>query len=139
MRSLCKAEEARRAGQWREAVVAYREVLAANPAQRNAANNLAWILATCLDGSVRDGAEAVRLMEWAKNGAVIWQHAGTLAAACAEVGDFAAAIEWGQKAQRMAGGGDDGRWERWLKGFAEGKAVRESAEGAGDANTGKAT
>ena len=59
-----------------------------------AANNLAWLLATASDETVRDGAEAVRLARHAceatsrKSAKVL----GTLAAAHAELGDFDAAM-----------------------------------------------
>ena len=48
-----------------EAVAEYRQVLEAKPDQPEALNNLAWLLATCSDGTVRDGADAVRLAEHA--------------------------------------------------------------------------
>jgi hypothetical protein len=57
-------------------------------------NNLAWALATCPDASLRNGAKAVRLAREAnqlsggKNPLIL----RTLAAACAENGQFAEAV-----------------------------------------------
>jgi tetratricopeptide (TPR) repeat protein len=60
-----------------------------------ALNDKAWLLATCPEAKVRDGKKAVELAtkacelaEWKSAGCL-----GTLAAACAEAGDFAAAVK----------------------------------------------
>ena len=92
---------------FREAVAEYRQVLAVKPDHPEALNNLAWLLATCSDGSVRDGAEAVRIAEHAcrligDKGA---RTLGTLAAAYAEAGRFAEAVEAAQKAVEAARAG----------------------------------
>lgn len=56
-------------------------------------NNLAWLLATCPDDSIRDGKRAVELAEKAYAASPGIATADTLAAAYAEVGDFTKAIE----------------------------------------------
>jgi len=73
-----------------EAAVELRAGLKAQPQSMMVANNLAWLLATCPDASVRDGAEAVRLAEatqrQVKQESV--EQLDTLAAAYAEAGRF---------------------------------------------------
>ena len=58
-----------------------------------ARNNLAWLLATSPDASLRDGARAVELAEPIAYLYDDWGYFDTLAAAHAERGDFARAVE----------------------------------------------
>jgi Flp pilus assembly protein TadD len=123
------AEKARAARRWPKAIAAYRSALALNPAHRPAANNLAWLLATCPDPRHRDGKAAVALMQWAAAPDVTtWQYVGTLAAACAEAGDFDAALRHATRAQQLAAGTDEGRWTRWLATLSQHKPLRDVEE-----------
>jgi hypothetical protein len=69
-----------------------------------AANNLAWLLATCPDRSLRDGNRAVILARHAseqshnQNPMIL----GTLAAALAEKGNFSEAAATAQRARELA-------------------------------------
>ena len=66
----------------------------AHPDTINTENNLAWLLATCANPNVRNGQRALQLAEEA-TAATSRTNAGildTLAAAYAEVGDFAKAV-----------------------------------------------
>jgi tetratricopeptide (TPR) repeat protein len=68
----------------------------AAPDDPQVCNNLAWMLATCPDEPLRDGARAVALARRACE-ATAWEHPycmGTLAAALAETGAFAEAAHW---------------------------------------------
>lgn len=97
--------------QYRDAAAEYRQVLKLKPDEPAALNNLAWLLATCPDAAVRDGAEAVRLAERAcqLSGHNEAQSLGTLAAAYAEAGRFREAVSAAQKAVGLATASGDER------------------------------
>jgi len=110
-------------GGWREA---YR--LQPDPA---VANNLAWVLATHPQGSVRNGTEAMRLASSAcraTNNAVR-PYLDTLAAAQAEVGDFEAATRTTQKSLALVDAEQDPelvqRLRERLASYAAGIALRD--------------
>jgi Flp pilus assembly protein TadD len=87
-----------------EAISQYRAALALQPERVEALNNLAWILATDPHPEIRDGLEAVKLASRAC--ALTHQQqpvlVGTLAAACAEAGNFDTAVAAAQKAHDLA-------------------------------------
>jgi Flp pilus assembly protein TadD len=118
---------------FRDAVAEYRHALALKPDQPEALNNLAWVLATCPDETVRNGAEAVRLAERAcrLNGYAQPRELGTLAAAYAEAGRVPEAIEAAQKAVSAATAGGDEQMaamsEQLLNLFRAGKPHHEPA------------
>jgi len=91
-------------GRLREAVAHYEQALKWRPAYNEAANNLAWLLATSGDNSLRNGARAVELARQAdrdsggKNPVIL----GTLAAACAEMGNYPAAVAAAERARQLA-------------------------------------
>ena len=81
-------------GNYQKAVEQYRKILSVKPDLTEPLNNLAWILATCPDASVRDGHKAVEYAEYA---CLVTKFAdphvvGTLAAAYAEAGRFPEAV-----------------------------------------------
>ena len=88
----------------RDAAEQYRAVLAREPDSLEALNNLAWLLATSRDASVRNGAHAVQLAERAarltrrKNPVTL----GTLAAAYAEAGRYNDAVATAAEAATLA-------------------------------------
>jgi len=92
------------AGRVAEAIDQYRKALEAQPQNVDALNALAWVLATCPQASLRDGAGAVQLAQKAV------QLAGgenpptlrTLAAAYAETGRYAEAVETARRAMQLA-------------------------------------
>jgi Flp pilus assembly protein TadD len=92
------------AGRTREAVLHLNEVLRIKPDSIGIMNNLAWLLATSRETSVRDGARAVSLAEQACQLTHYRQTTlvGTLAAAYAEAGRFDDAISTAQKACALA-------------------------------------
>jgi tetratricopeptide (TPR) repeat protein len=88
----------------REAIFHYEEALKISPRLPVAQTNLAWVLASCADLSLRDGARAIELAESAnrsfdgKNTIVLH----TLAAAYAQNGQFDKAVETAQGALKLA-------------------------------------
>ena len=87
-----------------EAITQYRKTLSLAPRSLAAHNNLAWLLATCSDGSLRNGEEAVVLAEQADqlsggNNPLILH---TLAAAYAESGQTVRALETARRSEELA-------------------------------------
>jgi tetratricopeptide (TPR) repeat protein len=87
-----------------EAIAQFSQALQLRPGLDEAANNLAWLLATCPDRSLRDGARAVKLARQAsehsggRNPVIL----GTLAAAYAEEGKLSDAVAAAQQARQLA-------------------------------------
>jgi protein O-mannosyl-transferase len=90
--------------QIKEAIDSWQQALETKPDQPNVQNNLAWLLATTPDSSLRNGARAVALAEQAKlltagdNPMVLH----TLAAAYAETGRYSAATAMARRALELA-------------------------------------
>jgi tetratricopeptide (TPR) repeat protein len=91
-------------GRVREGVEEWQKVLAIQPDNGNAMSNLAWIFATSPDSSLRDAPKAVELAEQALrlSGGRIPILFRTLAAAYAESGRFAEAIQTAQRGIELA-------------------------------------
>jgi len=98
------ADALRKQGKVQEAVLEYEQALNIAPEDSVALNNLAWILATCSDGSMRDGARAVTLAERAvqASGGRNPSFLRTLAAAHAEAGQFDEAAATAEVAKALA-------------------------------------
>jgi tetratricopeptide (TPR) repeat protein len=109
-----------------EAITQYSQTLQLSPGMDDAANNLAWLLATCSDRSLRDGARAVALARQAsghshdQNPVIL----GTLAAAYAETGKLSEAAATAQQARQLAlaqnnrtlAGALEAQWRRYQDG-----------------------
>lgn len=98
------ASALRKQGKVKEAILEYEQALQIAPQDTLALNNLAWILATCSDVSMRDGARAVTLAAKAvqASGGQDPIFVRTLAAAHAEAGQFAEAIATAEAAKAIA-------------------------------------
>src|SRR6266513_2534973 len=98
------ASALRKEGKLKEAIAEYEQALNIMPEDSVALNNLAWILATSSDASMRDGSRAVTLAVKA-----VQTSRGrdpsflrTLAAARAEAGQFAEAVATAEAAKALA-------------------------------------
>ncbi len=81
-----------------------REALRLEPDRADFMRDTAWLLATCPDGQLRDGAEALRLASRAVEGAPAAGpiYLDVLAAACAEAGEFGQAVDTAGRAVAAA-------------------------------------
>ena len=120
-------------GHFRQAADQFRKILLINSDLPESLNNLAWLLATCSDATVRNGAEAVRCAERACE-MTAFKHPGmisTLAAAYAESGRFSEAVTNAESALRLlAMSGDTrlaGMSKELLRLYREGKPYHELA------------
>ncbi len=100
-----------------EAIVHYQSALQINPGEVNARNNMAWVLATSSDPSIRNGAKAVSLAAQAVEisggkDAIFFR---TLAASFGECGKFADAIAAAEKGQDIAISHGDSHLARTLE------------------------
>jgi protein O-mannosyl-transferase len=93
-----------RKGQPRDAIAHYQLAARFRPKNADIANNLAWLLATCPEASLRNGAQAVELAQKAERLSVGREPVfiATLAAAYAETGRFSDAVLTGQRALQLA-------------------------------------
>jgi Zn-dependent protease len=126
-----RAGAERTAGSYRAAIADYSEALRLDPQYAPAWNDLAWLLATCSKDEVRNGAQALQA---AKKACELtgWKQPeclGTLAAACAEAGQFDEAITWQKKALESAEYRQRHESEalQRLQLYGEGKPYREEA------------
>src|SRR5947199_334354 len=93
-----------RKGSLREAIAHYETALALAPEDPHSRNNIAWVLATAPDASIRNGARAVGFAQEAVqlSGGREPRFLRTLAAACAESGQFSEAVAVARQAAAIA-------------------------------------
>ncbi len=91
-------------GALREAISHYERALALASEDPHCRNNMAWVLATSSDASIRDGAKAMQLAEVAValSGGREPRFLRTLAAAYAESGRFSEALAAARQAATIA-------------------------------------
>ena len=91
-------------GEYGKAIADYSQTPLIKPMDTYAYNGLAWLYATCPDEKYRNGQKAVEnaTKAYQSDGGQHWYFLGTLAAAYAQNGDFAKAVEWQAKAIEVA-------------------------------------
>jgi tetratricopeptide (TPR) repeat protein len=116
------------AAKYDRAIADCEKMISLNPRQAGAYAMAAWILATCPDPQNRDGKKAV---EYATQAVKLSRRASNpdrpaiLAAAYAEAGDFAHAVEWQNKAISLALDKDRPDFTPALTLYESGKPSRE--------------
>jgi tetratricopeptide (TPR) repeat protein len=107
----------------------YNEAVKLDPTNAKAYSSRAWLWATCFDDNYRDGKRAVEsatraceLTNWKESKSL-----GTLAAACAEAGDYDLAVKWETKALELAPSDQKEDLRARLKLYEEGKPYRARA------------
>jgi len=100
----CLGNALLRQGSLKQAIAQYETALVLAPEDPHSRNNMAWVLATSSDGSIRDGAKAIGFAQQAValSGGKEPQFLRTLAAAYAESGRFSEAIAAAQQAAVIA-------------------------------------
>ncbi len=124
-------------GQYSEALVDFEKALELIPDDEKdrsgILNNLSWVLSTSPDDSIRNGKRALELgLKACELTNYEKQHIlSTLAAAYAEVGEFEKAIEWSEKAVKIAKEKEDVQLEQYeseLETYKSGKCWREKVD-----------
>ena len=127
-----RADAYKARGDYAAASADYAKARQMSPRDDDALNALAWFRATCPDASFRNGRQAVEdatkaceLTKW-EDGHII----DTLAAACAEAGDFGNAVKYQAQAMNKAvlSPGARKEMEQRLRLFKQGRPWREKSK-----------
>jgi protein O-mannosyl-transferase len=107
-----------RRGRFAQAMGCFLKALEIEPGLMTAQNNLAWVLATCGEDSIRNGVRAIELSEKANEvaGGKDMRILDTLAAAYAEAGRFSDAVRVAQTALELAKGAGQAEAARRIEG-----------------------
>lgn len=111
------------------AIQQFDTALKLDPTFTASANNLAWLLSTTGDDTLRDGERAVQLAEGVCQSAPTVGNFDTLAAAYAEVGRFEDAVRTAQESVRLAKAAGDlktsQRVQKRMRLYRDGKPYRD--------------
>jgi tetratricopeptide (TPR) repeat protein len=119
-------------GMQKEAIADYRAALKLDATNSGVLNNLAWVLATSPDESLRDGERAIVL---ATKACELTGHRqahilSTLAAAFAETGDFKSARKWSKQSIEIADDSLKDQLGKELASYEKDEPWREKQSGA---------
>lgn len=114
-----------KAGRYKEALADLQAANLTDPGRSLYANDLAWLLATCPDDSIRNGKDAVNYAALAADSGNRWEYADTMAAALAESGDFERAVTVAKRALEQCPPEAKPKVQRRLTGYLDGKPWRE--------------
>lgn len=127
-----RADAYKARGDYAAANADYAKARQMSPRDDDALNALAWFRATCPDASFRNGRQAVEdatkaceLTKWE-----VWHNIDTLAAACAEMGDFGNAVKYQTQAMNKAVLSASARkeMEQRFRTFKQGRPWREKSK-----------
>ncbi|MEZ6088812.1 MAG: tetratricopeptide repeat protein [Pirellulaceae bacterium] len=98
LRAIDLADGLQNAGQWGRAAETYRTAIRLDGGNLRAQLNLAWLLSTCPDGSIRNASQALQIIQNLKEipEAEQFRYIDTYAAALAEAGQFQEAVRVAQ-------------------------------------------
>ena len=121
-------------GRQRDAIADFEKALELKDDDSGVLNNLAWVLATSPDESIRDGKRAIEL---AKRACEVTDYKqphilSTLAAGYAEIGDFTTAVEWSTKALELGDESQKAELAKELESYQASKPWRELQTAAAD-------
>jgi tetratricopeptide (TPR) repeat protein len=121
-------------GEHDKALADYDAVVESQSDDSSVLNNLAWLLATSPEESIRDGKRA---LEYAEKACKLTNYEqahilSTLAAAYAELGDFDNALKWSEKAVELSDESTEEQLKNELKSYQEKKPWRERQSIEGD-------
>ena len=116
-----------RLGHFHEAAADYELAVAQNPKDYSSRNNLAWLLATCPDESLRNGERALALASRAceLSGYDDWLCLGTLAAANAVCHEYEEAVVWARESIRRAPEAERAECKERLKAYQNARSAAE--------------
>jgi tetratricopeptide (TPR) repeat protein len=113
-----------------KAIADFNDAIRLDPRNAFGYNHLAMIYATCPEARFRDGEKAVEnaTQSCELTGWKDWHRLDTLAAAYAEAGDFASAVEWETKARDMASDKDKADFQSRLDLYKAHKPYRQEVK-----------
>ncbi|QDV57664.1 tetratricopeptide repeat protein [Rosistilla oblonga] len=127
-RAIDLADALQNAGQWRSAAENYRNALRLDSQNLRTLLNLAWLLATCPDGSLRDGQQALEITQELRDipANEEFRYIDTYAAALAETGQFEKATRVAQTGLNLVPASERSGFEARVANYKSNQRYRQS-------------